>query len=91
MHHKMLTQRTLFADSNTKKGTLSEQFVTHVTPPLIWDIRCVLTREGTCPYIRGGLYEDSTFYIMHSLNKGHPSIKTEASHPQNYPFTVLTY
>ena len=35
MHHEMLTQRALFCiDSNTKKGTLSQQFVTHVAPPL---------------------------------------------------------
>ena len=31
----MLTQRAFFCiDSNTKKGTLSQQFVTHVAPPL---------------------------------------------------------
>ena len=35
MHHEMLTQRALFPiDSNTKKGMLSQQFVTHVAPPL---------------------------------------------------------
>ena len=35
MRHKMLTQHALFCiDSNTKKGTLSQQFVTHVAPPL---------------------------------------------------------
>ena len=35
MRHEMLTQRALFCiDSNTKKGTLSQQFVTHVAPPL---------------------------------------------------------
>ena len=34
MRHEMLTQRALFCiDSNTK-GTLSQQFVTHVAPPL---------------------------------------------------------
>ena len=34
--HEMLTQRALFCiASNTKKGTLSQQFVTHVAPPLI--------------------------------------------------------
>ena len=33
--HKMLTQRALFASTpNTKKGTLSQQFVKHVAPPL---------------------------------------------------------
>ena len=33
MLHEMLTQRALFCiDSNTKKGTLSQQFVTHVAP-----------------------------------------------------------
>ena len=32
----MLTQRALFCiDSNTKEGTLSQQFVTHVAPPLV--------------------------------------------------------
>ena len=31
----MLTQRALFTfDSNTKKGMLSQQFVSHVVPPL---------------------------------------------------------
>ena len=36
MCHDMLTQRALFAltQSNTKKGTLSQQFVMHVAPPL---------------------------------------------------------
>ena len=35
-HHEMLTQRVFFCiDSNTKKDTLSQQFVTHVAPPLV--------------------------------------------------------
>ena len=35
MRHKMPTQHALFCiDSNTKKSTLSQQFVTHVAPPL---------------------------------------------------------
>jgi hypothetical protein len=33
--HEMLTQRNPFCHHvNTKKGTLSQQFVTHVVPPL---------------------------------------------------------
>ena len=35
MHHEMLTQRALFCHrANTKRGTLSQHFVTHVVPPL---------------------------------------------------------
>ena len=35
MRHEMLAQCALFCmDSNTKKGTLSQQFVTHFAPPL---------------------------------------------------------
>ena len=44
MRHEMLTQHALFCiDSNTKKGTLSQQFVTHVAPPL----------PQTCPLQKG--------------------------------------
>ena len=33
MHHEMLTQRALFCHhANTKRGTLSQHFVTHVVP-----------------------------------------------------------
>ena len=36
LRHEMLTQRAFFCiDSNTKKGTLSQQFMTHVAPPLV--------------------------------------------------------
>ena len=37
MRHEMLTQRALFAiaRTNTKRGTLSQHFVTHVVHPLI--------------------------------------------------------
>ena len=35
MRHKMLTQRALFCHrANTKRGTLTQHFVTHVVPPL---------------------------------------------------------
>ena len=35
MRHEMLTQRALFCHhANTKRGTLSQHFVTHVVPPL---------------------------------------------------------
>ena len=35
MRHEMLTQRALFCHhANTKPGTLSQHFVTHVVPPL---------------------------------------------------------
>ena len=35
MRHEMLTQRALFCHrANTKRGTLSQRFVTHVVPPL---------------------------------------------------------
>ena len=34
MRHEMLTQRALFCHrANTKRGTLSQHFVTHVVPP----------------------------------------------------------
>ena len=51
MCHEMLTQRALFfIDSNTKKGTLSQQFVMHVAPPL-----------GHCePMVRGPGVEANT-------------------------------
>ena len=36
MRHEMLTQRALFCHrANTKRGTLSQHFVTHVVPPLV--------------------------------------------------------
>ena len=35
MRHEMLTQRALFCHhANTKRGTLTQHFVTHVVPPL---------------------------------------------------------
>ena len=35
MRHEMLTQRALFCHrANTKRGTLTQHFVTHVAPPL---------------------------------------------------------
>ena len=35
MRHEMLTQRALFCHrANTKRGTLSQHFVTRVVPPL---------------------------------------------------------
>ena len=38
MRHEMLTQRALFCHrANTKRGTLSQHFVTHVVPPLCSD------------------------------------------------------
>ena len=38
MRHEMLTQRALFCHpTNTKRGTLSQHFVTHVVPPLVLD------------------------------------------------------
>ena len=44
MRHELLTQRALFCIGvNSKKGTLSQHFVTHVIPPLT---------EGT--YTKGG-------------------------------------
>ena len=44
MRHEMLTQRALFCHrANTKRGTLSQHFVTHVVPPLVPD---PLLREG---------------------------------------------
>ena len=45
MRHEMLTQRALFCHhTNTKRGTLSQQFVTHVVPLLghikgLWTLR----------------------------------------------------
>ena len=36
MRHEMMTQRALFCHrANTKRGTLSQHFVTHVVPPLV--------------------------------------------------------
>ena len=36
MRHEMLTQHALFCHrANTKRGTLSQHFVTHVVPPLV--------------------------------------------------------
>ena len=36
MRHEMLTQRALFCHrANTKRGTLTQHFVTHVVPPLV--------------------------------------------------------
>ena len=35
MRHEMLSQRAFFCHrTNTKRGTLSQHFVTHVVPPL---------------------------------------------------------
>ena len=34
MHHEMLTQRALFL--SIQRGTLSQQFVMHVAPPLVY-------------------------------------------------------
>ena len=37
MHHKLLTQRALFCIGvDAKKGTLSQHFMMHVTPPMVW-------------------------------------------------------
>ena len=37
MRHEMLTQRALFYHhANTKTGTLSQHFVPHVVPPLLF-------------------------------------------------------
>ena len=39
MRHEMLTQRALFCHrANTKRGTLSQHFVTRVVPPLVCSI-----------------------------------------------------
>ena len=44
MRHEMLTQRALFCHrTNTKRGTLSQHFVTHAVPPLVANIQCALT------------------------------------------------
>ena len=53
MRHEMLTQRALFCHHvNTKRGTLSQHFVTHVVPPLAWNKElmlqpCTYGAEGT--------------------------------------------
>ena len=50
MRHKMLTQRALFCHrTNTKRGTLSQHFVTHVVPPLGWT-STELANHPTCPF-----------------------------------------
>ena len=37
MRHEMLTQRALFSHrANTKRGMLSQHFVTYVVPRLVW-------------------------------------------------------
>ena len=44
MRHEMLTQRALFCHhANTKPGTLSQHFVTHVVPPLGLMCTCMQT------------------------------------------------
>ena len=50
--HEMLTQRALFCiDSNTKKGTLSQQFVTHVASLDVTRPHTLLTPKALCSYL----------------------------------------
>ena len=57
MHHELLTQRALL-----KRGTLSQHFMTHVIPPLVWSsykkrktvllvqVLLLLTTSGQCSH-----------------------------------------
>ena len=60
MRHEMLTQRALFCiESNTKKGALSQQFVTHVAPPLVKSIGTKNSACQTTPIFVGMVTMDS--------------------------------
>ena len=50
MRHEMLTQRALFCHhANTKPGTLSQHFVTHVVPPLTLNHAVALSNSMHAP------------------------------------------
>ena len=47
MRHEMLTQLALFCHrANTKTGTLSQHFMTHVVPPLGFTRRLIFAVKG---------------------------------------------
>ena len=51
MRHEILTQRALFCHrANTKTGTLSQHFVTHVVPPLGFAIAIIVGYQKRQPY-----------------------------------------
>ena len=58
MRHEMLTQRALFCHrANTKRGTPSQHFVTHVVPPLVFStltLTCDMPHEDTEIWGLGG-------------------------------------
>ena len=46
MRHEMLTQRAPFCiDAMAKKGMLSQHFVTHVIPPLMYSYSCLFIAD----------------------------------------------
>ena len=55
MRHEMLTQRALFCHrTNTKRGTLSQHFVTHVVPPLVAMTGPEVATEGEAVAVASG-------------------------------------